>query len=194
MKAVLAIAVAVALAAVLVVVSGSDPRRTGTNNVGGGEAARLGPGQHRCQPGETPGATRAVAVAAYSPGGEAVRLAVALRDDRDRLLTAGRTLDVAPNGYPLANLRPTPVAGGARVCVRNATAGTVVLLGVADTFGVDYYGDRESWWQAAPSIARHFGFGKAGFLGAWTFWLTLALIAAAWIGSWRALAGSGARS
>lgn len=187
--ALLGVAVVVAAGLVLLVVSGSDPRRTGTNNIqAGGETARLEPGQRRCQPAEIPGGTERIAIPAVAEVGVRTRLAVVVRNANGSRVGAGRALAVAPDGDLLATLRPAPPAGLAEVCIVNNGRGSVALLGFASAFGIDYYGRSETWWEAAPSIARHFGFGKAGFLGAWAFWLSLALIASAWIVAWRALA------
>ena len=80
------------------------------------------------------------------------------------------------------------------MCVRNAGRHGIALLGISDTFGVDYYEGRQTWWDTAPALAQRFGFGKAGFVGAWTFWMALALVAGAMIASWRALARAESRA
>jgi hypothetical protein len=194
--ALLGLAVAIAVGTVVLVLSGSEPRRSGTNNVpGGGEIAQLDPGDRRCQAADVPGGTGRVAVPAYSPAGEPVRLAVTVRSAAGGARSLGSTSAVAPDGDPLAPLEPAPPSGAAEVCVRNAGAGRVALLGISNVFGVDFYPrSDQSWWQAAPAVARHFGFGKSGLVGAWALWLALALVLGAWIAAWRALASPGARA
>lgn len=193
--ALLAIAVAIAVGTVLLVASGSDLRRSGTSNVPvADEVERLAPGERICQRAEIPGGTEQLAVPAATASGAPARLLVTVRNRAGRVVASGRTRGVAPDGDSLARLSPAPRAGVGRVCVTNAGRETVKLLGYSTAFGIEYYkGKPQSWWGAAPSIARHFGFGKAGFVGAWAFWAALALIAAAWIAGWRALADSGAR-
>lgn len=192
--AVLVIVAAVAMGAVLIALSSSDPHRSGTNNVpGAGEIAQLRPGQSRCQEVDVPRGTDQLAVAGMSDSGAVPALAVTLSGGT-RTLAAGKTRETAPDGRPLVNLRPIPPAGLARVCVRNAGRHGIALLGISDAFGIDYYEGRQTWWEAAPALARRFGFGKAGFVGAWTFWMALALVAAALIASWRALAEAESRT
>ena len=187
-KVVLAAAVGVAMGAVLITLSSSGLHRTGTNNVPGvEEVAQLRPSQSRCQEVDVPRRTDQLAVAAASDAGAVPALAVVLSVGT-RALALGRTRETAPDGRPLVNLRPIPPAGPARVCVRNAGRHGIALLGISDTFGVDYYEGRQTWWDTAPALAQRFGFGKAGFVGAWTFWMALALVAGAMIASWRALA------
>lgn len=193
--AAVAIAIAVAVCGLLVVLLDGAPRRSGTNNVApSAESARLAPGERSCQPEDVPGGTERVAVVAAPVGGGTARFTVTLRRGRD-LVAAGRAAGATVDGRFAVALRPTPPAGPALVCVRNDGRRQLALLGLSDTIAVDYYraGD-ETWLQASPAVARHFGFGKAGFLGAWTLWLALVLIAAAWIGSWRALAAAGKRA
>jgi hypothetical protein len=181
------------MGAVLVVLSDSDPRRSGTNNVpSASEVGRLDSGKRKCQEVDVPAGADDVAVAGVSDSGTVPTLALTLSGMSTT--ASGETRDTAPDGRPLASLHPVPPAGAARLCVRNVSRDGVVLLGISDTFGVDYYEGHETWWQVAPAVARRFAFGKAGFVGAWTFWLALALVAGAMIAGWRALAESGARA
>ena len=102
---------------------------------------------------------------------------------------------VAPDGDPLASLEPVPRAGAAEVCVRNVGLGPVALLGISNVFGIDFYSrSDQSWWQALPSVARHFGFGKSGIVSAWAFWFALALVVGGLVAAWRALASPEVRA
>jgi hypothetical protein len=50
------------------------------------------------------------------------------------------------------------------------------------TIAVDYYrAGSESWLELAPTVAERFGNGKSGLLGAWSFWLAMATVVAAWV-------------
>jgi hypothetical protein len=91
-------------------------------------------------------------------------------------------------------MAPQPDRGAAEVCVRNRGDGPVTLLGLSETVAVDFYAGRETWWQAAPSVASRFALGKADLVGPWTFWFVLALVGGSWLVAWRALADSGSRT
>jgi hypothetical protein len=190
--AIVGVAVVAAACVLLVVLSGSEPRRAGTDDVApSGVALRLAPGERACQSEVVPGDAARVAVAgAPAAGGtRAARLTVAVEragevvaSGRPRGLTADGRLDVA--------LASTPEPGPAELCVRNDGRQPLTLLGASELFAVDYYraGD-ETWWQAAPAVARRFGLGKAGFLGSWALWLALGAVIASWLAAGLALRG-----
>jgi hypothetical protein len=184
------VAVAAAACFLLVVLLGSEPRRSGTNNVAASaEAVELAPRERSCQPESVPGASERVAIAVAAPPGAAAvpRLTVAV-ERGGRAVASGRPAGRLDDGRVDVPLAPAPPAGAAELCVRNDGRRPLALLGQPGAIAVDYYrGGSETWLQAAPAVARHFGLGKSGLLGPWALWLALAAVAAAWLGAWRAL-------
>lgn len=186
------VAVVAAACFLLVVLSGSEPRRSGTDNIApAGVALKLAPGQRACQAENVPDDTARVALAgAPAAGGtQAARLTVAVERD-GKVVTRGRPAGLTADGRVDVALASTPPAGPADLCVRNDDRQPLTLLGAPEVFAVDYYraGD-ESWWRVAPAVADRFELGKAGFLGPWALWLALAAVVAAWLAAGWALRG-----
>jgi hypothetical protein len=190
--AIVGLAIGAAACVLLVVLLGGEPRRSGTNNVAAaGEAVRLAPDERACQPDSVPGDSERVALAVAAPADAdgAPRLTVEVERDGEAV-ASGRPGGSIRAGRVEVPLEPAPAAGAAELCVRNDGRRPLVLLGQPGVLAVDYYrGGSETWLQAAPAVARHFGLGKTGLLGSWALWLALAAVVAAWLASWRALRG-----
>jgi hypothetical protein len=187
---VVGVAVAAAVCALVVVLLGGEPRRSGTNNVAvAGEAVSLAPRERICQPESVPGDTARVAIAAAPQAGVAAAPRLTVEVERGgRAVASGRPDGSLTDGRLDVPLDPAPPPGAVELCVRNDGRGPLALLGQPDVLAVDYYrSGSESWLAAAPAVARHFGFGKAGLLGSWALWLALVAVVAAWLGAWLAL-------
>jgi hypothetical protein len=190
--AIVAVAVVAAACFLLVVLSGSEPRRSGTDDLApAGVAATLAPGERACQPTSVPDDSARVALAgAPAAGGAgAARLTVTVERGGE-VVARGRFAGLTADGRLDVALASTPPPGPAELCVRNAGRQPLTLLGAPEVLAVDYYraGD-ESWWQVAPAVADRFGLGKAGFVGSWALWLALGAVVAAWLAAGWALRG-----
>jgi len=185
------------LAAVAVVVAitlaPSEPRRSGTNNVPlAGPVASLPPGAAACQREDVPEQTRVVRLHVDAADGRP-RPVVRVGDDG----ASGRRVRRVADGTVDVTLARDAPEGSAEVCVRNAGARTLDVLGYptgerrgrpTGPIAFDYYrAGSESWWQVAPAVAQRMSFGKSGLLGGWALWLAVALVLIAWALAARAL-------
>jgi hypothetical protein len=113
-------------------------------------------------------------------------------------VASGRLERVRPGANHLVLDAPLAASGPATICVQNASAATVGVNGdphVApppQASGVRLLGAlglrfeksaRESIWAQLPAIARRFSYAKAPFLGRWTMWALLGVLAAIWVGA-----------
>jgi hypothetical protein len=185
-----------ALVAFLRVMSHSDYRLTGTNSVVVPLHVEVAPREEVCAPHVfVPAESGSVAPWAGGPNGApggpmSVRILV-----RGRLVVTGRSPASYPTGvtrFPLARTVAHALPD-ARVCFTNRSATPINLYG--DWVGagredeaagnakssailrIDWFTpDRRNWWDVTPWIADRFPRMKAGFLGAWTFWLAMAVV------------------
>jgi hypothetical protein len=180
------------------VMSHSNYRLTGTNSVGAPLGVALAPGEELCAPHVfVPAGSGSVAPWAGGRGGGlggpvAVRLL-----DGSRVVATGQSPASYPTGitrFPLARTVDRAVPD-AKVCFTNRSRAPLTFYGdyvgpgmEANAAGnasasailrLDWYTPgRRSWWDVTPWIADRFPLFKAGFMGAWTFWLALAALAA----------------
>lgn len=192
-RAVLVVGLVAVVATVVALLSQSAPRLAGTNNVSPrAPVAFLFPGDRLCQQSTVPADARSV-VLRVPPNPERerrVRVVVGAGGDR----AVGGHRGPAPTGELMVALTGRVPAGAGELCVRNRGDGSLALLGSdidiarAAQRGVTTRGKlsiayrragSESWWSVAPTVAQRFARGKPGFVGAWTLWAALALMAAA---------------
>jgi len=187
-----ALAVAVLLAALAVVLSDAETRRAGTNGVPVTTVLGLPPGGELCFPGQAvPAAVGGIRTFLTVAPGTTGRLTA-------RLVEGGRTVAAGSIPVPRANGMtsiPLAPAGGdatvATVCLGSAAnanvdvAGDVAAVGatldgrpVAGIALLDYErAGEESWGALAGVIAERFAVGKPSWVGPWTLWAALGVMA-----------------
>ena len=192
-----ALGLVVVLGALVAVMSQRDTRLAGTNSfvVYSGVALPVPPGGRNCAPDQAI-PRDAVAVVVYAgtaggPRGEPFALTV---EQGGRRLASGRMSgDWGENAILRIPIEPIGrEVFGARVCVRNlgdrrirfagnVTPQTGPVLGNPDVIRTDWLlAGEPTWWDVAPRIVRRATPFKPGFVGAWTFWALLGVVAATW--------------
>jgi hypothetical protein len=172
-------------------------RRTGTNLWDVPTHAIVPAGQRLCQSNEfVPKGTGAVYPWVGGENGKPGGLMTVTVRAGGRLLAAGRSQPVYPTGFNRFPLDRT-IGRDTRnvtVCFTNRSRATAFVYGSVATGGtqaakapsyqdgvpavvrLDYYtGDAESRWSQLGRIADRFALTKAGFLGAWSFWASMAV-------------------
>jgi hypothetical protein len=188
----------VIVGALVKLMSESSFRRTATNDALLTIGAHVPPHRSICQPRQiVPAGTGIVLLFARSFGKVAGPLRITVRDESGRVVTSGvtrrRVFGTPVTGAPLRTVRQT--VRPARVCIRNMGAEPVDVM-AAQTGSpsaelppapalpyafvkvrLDFLtAQPKSWWSFAPTVADRFGNVKATFFGAWTAWVTLALL------------------
>jgi hypothetical protein len=185
----------VVIAGFVVVLSQSEPRRTGSNGIVVSSHAVVPPGESVCQEERVPAGTASVApwLGLDLAGGS---VAATVESD-GRLLARGT---VAAGGFPTGITRidldrTIPRAlEGATICVENRARDTLRVYGDIARFGnpgarapgfatgepvlvrLDWYGrGAESGWTLLPRVAERASLVKAAFLGPWSLWVALAV-------------------
>jgi hypothetical protein len=184
----------VLVAALVVVLLQSEPRRAGSNAVRPAQQVVTLGEEPACQAPEIVPAGAAVLELpiALPNGGEAPALTAELRDRGGRVVARGE----APAGArgPRVRIelpRVRDAVAGAQVCLRAAPGGSQVdVRGQAATTGkIEVGGEErpgamslhylrsgsETWLAIAPSIAHRFAQAKTRVAGAWLFWVVLVL-------------------
>lgn len=189
-RAVLIVGLAALVVAAVVVLSQSEQRRAGTNNVPPvAPVAFLLPGDRICQQTVVPDAARLVALRVPANERRQRRIDVRLAGvggERAR----GRYRRPAPNGGVRIRLRGEVPVGAAELCVANGGATSIALLGFEGAqspgaqrgvaarglLSVEYWrGGSETWWAVAPAVAERAGFGR-GVPGGLALWAAVALL------------------
>jgi hypothetical protein len=192
-------AAAVALIVFLVVMSHSEPRRTGTNSALLPTHAVIPPGRQLCDTRvDVPAGSGAAAPWAGGYAGAHGPPATVTISSGGRLIATGRSPTSYATGIVLLRLDRTIEREliDARVCFRNRgrkllnlygdfspgnrhVSAPVYADGVPVTIRLDWYGpDSRSWWDMAGTIADRFPLMKAGFLGPWALWVSLVALLA----------------
>lgn len=205
-----AVIVGVLVVAAFVVVIGAQPRPSLTATNSRVLASRfevpLPAGVRRCQMGEyVPADARTLRVFARAQRSPSARLLVELEDDEGRAFTRSRVTALAA-GDPLEVALPShPRVLLGRLCLQNLGPGPVLFAGNRTPFSpdatlgpnlpgqrqgeevrADYFrADEQSWFAQSPAMARRFPLFKASFVGSWTMWVALGLIAAIWLAAIR---------
>jgi hypothetical protein len=178
------------------VMSHSNYRLTGTNSVGLPIHVEVAPGEELCAPHVfVPADSGAVAPWAGGPNGApGGPVSVRVLDGR-RVVASGHSPASYPTGvtrFPLVRTVEHDVPD-AQVCFTNRSKAPVNFYGdfvgpgmeskatgnasASAILRIDWYtADRRSWWDVTPWIADRFPLLKAPFLGAWSFWLALAVV------------------
>jgi hypothetical protein len=179
----------VVVAGVLVVtLAPEEPRRSGTNNVPAtAPVVRLAPEADECQDEDVPEATRALRLRAEPRGSQRVAVRVVASDGA---VVRGRAASVDDDGNVDVELPRRPAPGAGTVCVRNASARQLALVGFptgeragrpTGPIAIDYYrAGRESWWQIAGAVADRAAFGMSRLLGGAALLLAALLLIGAW--------------
>jgi hypothetical protein len=174
-------------AGLVLALSRSEQRRSGTNGVWVQSEAPLAPGSTACQrhellPADTeavqiPGTTRVAPIVTLSRGGrvlDRVRATLAPRAERIQA-------PIAPPPHDLANVElclrfpahaallggPTPPGVGALTVGGSVFQGSVPVTYVLH--------GRRAWWTYAPLVAARLGRGRGGWTAGWAAWLVAAL-------------------
>jgi hypothetical protein len=194
-----AAAPALALLAVslIVALSGSEWRYAGTNAVRSlSGVVTVAPGRSVCQPGQVVPRGAAFAEFVVDPlGAPGSSLHLRVQDAAGRRIAEGSRRGPGAAGLvavPMPERRATTLE--ARVCLENAGRRPLRLGGMPiGGPGVRNGGRLEpalvriGWreakpstgWSALPAIAHRFAIVKPSWVGAWTFWVLVALMAAA---------------
>jgi hypothetical protein len=202
MRQALAIAIGLGLVVVaLVAVLSPRERRLAVSNsrvVASGVALPVEPGRQRCtRVSFLPQDTSSVRVFAGPFGGPGGPLRVTIAD-RGRVVSSGTVAGgygTQPLTIPLRRIERLVVEP--QVCLRNLGPRPVQFAGNftplspfasqergKDVIRYDFYrAGRDSWWQLAPTVAARFSRVKPTFVGAWTLWAVLGVIAALWAAS-----------
>jgi hypothetical protein len=125
-------------------------------------------------------------------------LVVTVRGDDGRAVTGG----TVAGGYRTSRLdvpvKPAPRnVYGTVVCVHNAGdvpvrfSGNATPLSISaaqgrgnDVIRVDFLRDgSESWWELSPTMAERLALVKPSWIGGWTMWALLGLVALLWAAS-----------
>ncbi|MDQ4040582.1 MAG: hypothetical protein M3141_02395 [Actinomycetota bacterium] len=186
------------LGALVAVLSQRDTRLAGTNSLVqfSGKALPVPPGDRRCASDQLiPDDTAAVRLYAGTfgrPRGEPFVVSV---DKDGRQVTSGRTSgDFGDNSVVRVPLpRVESDVRGARVCIHNLgdrrlqfaanlTPQIGPIPGGTDVIRTDWLlAGEPTWWDVAPRVVRRATVFKPAFVGAWTFWFLVAVVATTWV-------------
>jgi hypothetical protein len=198
----LALGVAVLLSLVLLVLIAAGHGRRLAFTLGVrplAPVARVQPGHEACQrPIDISTSFSAVRVRVSTFGGPGVPLRVVVRDARSgRPLGRGRNAGgYAHGGFPLVAVGSVPEGARVAVCVRPEGRAVELWGGTALTargssasvdgrplssdLSIDFMRPHEvSTLSILPQIFRRMALFRPGFVGAWTYWVLLALVALA---------------
>jgi hypothetical protein len=159
---------------------------------------RVLPGQEACQkPERVPAGTGLLRVIASTAGKSAGPLAVAVRAGGRQVATGTSRRGFVDSTVEIPMTDQPREVAGATVCVRNAGARAVAILGqnaprneaavVSGDPAPPHGSMRLEWFEdttrtridSAGAIAKRYPLAKASFLGSWTMWVMLALLLAA---------------
>jgi hypothetical protein len=209
-RVVIVVGVLLVIATLLLDMSGSASRLTGSNGVRTEVFATVVPGGGTvCEPvGPLPPGTGAakLLVGTYYRPLPALRLSFL---NRSGGVVASGEIHGGPQGYVTIDLRHhAPLSTVTRVCLRDADRFQIALGGTriagppvgevvdgkpASALFAIYYLQRSSasWWQFLPVLNLRFALGKASFFGSWTLPLVALLVLVVWVAAitlvWREL-------
>lgn len=186
--------------------SGSARRTVGTNWVPEGIFSVTVPhGGQVCQPNVSIPAGAAYARVHFGGFGHRLpALVLTFRAPAGALLASGRLGAGHAQGQvnvPISNPDRTETG---TLCLRMHDSAKLALAGMPSTggagaarvngvpakgvIGINFLGaERHSWWGMLGTLARRFGYGKAGWLGSLTFPLVFLVMLAVWIAALRVL-------
>ena len=182
--AVLAVAAVVVAVGLVVALSDSKPRQSGSNYVAElGPVATLRGNDSRCQGGQViPADTGALRLLVGTYGRPVPHMLVEVRS-AGRTISSG-TFSGGPQGHVSVPLRPVHArVENATVCLAvGAPRGArTVLYGSGDQQRLEWLRPgSESWFGVLGTVAHRFGLGRGFFGGPWVLGLALLLLAGAW--------------
>ena len=182
------IAAATLLTLAVIIVRGLDqePRLAGTNLLEASDpAVVLRDGERHCQRDFLPADTDRVQLYFTAPADRPVPpIDVTLTETNGRLIAQNRAPESSPGSageVPLPLGRTvTKALPLAQLCVR-PRGGKITLGGFTDIARVEWLRPgSESHLGLIGTISHRFGLGKTTWIGAWTFWVAIALIVLVW--------------
>jgi hypothetical protein len=191
------VGVAVVVAGLVVLLSQRGERLAATNSrvVVSAVDVPVRPGQQRCT--TVPFLPTRVSAARVYPNAAASPLELTVRSG-GRVVSSGRVAGGYGAGPLEVPLRPPRrEVTQPNVCLRNNGSRPVRFAGnytplspaAAQSRGEDRIRydflrpGRESWWHLSPTVAARFSALKPTFVGSWTMWALLGVVAALWAGA-----------